>query len=70
MRSFAIAWPGLLELLPLIGQPVKLFLTMKTMSKKERKPYDKAFKLMAVELHRSGKPAGNVHFIVAIPIQE
>jgi transposase len=27
------------------------------MSKKERRGYDKAFKLMAVELHRSGKTA-------------
>lgn len=27
------------------------------MSKKERRSYDKSFKLMAVELHRSGKPA-------------
>lgn len=30
------------------------------MSKKERRSYDKAFKLMAVELYRSGKPAGTV----------
>jgi transposase len=30
------------------------------MSKKERKSYDKAFKLMAVELHRSGKTAVTV----------
>ncbi|MFY0256436.1 transposase [Chitinophaga sp. 30R24] len=30
------------------------------MSKKERRSYDKSFKLMAVELHRSGKPAGTV----------
>jgi len=30
------------------------------MSKKERRSYDKSFKLMAVELHRSGKPAVTV----------
>ncbi|MFX1706888.1 transposase [Chitinophaga sp. CC14] len=30
------------------------------MSKRERKSYDKAFKLMAVELYRTGKPAGTV----------
>lgn len=28
------------------------------MSKRVRKSYDKAFKLMAVELYKSGKPAG------------
>jgi transposase len=30
------------------------------MSKRERKSYDKAFKLMAVELYRSGKPASTI----------
>jgi transposase len=30
------------------------------MSKRERKSYDKAFKLMAVELYLNGKPAGTV----------
>ncbi|SEW57454.1 transposase [Chitinophaga arvensicola] len=30
------------------------------MSKKARRGYDKSFKLMAVELHKSGKPAGTV----------
>lgn len=30
------------------------------MSKKERRSYDKSFKLMAVELHRNGKPAVTV----------
>lgn len=30
------------------------------MSKKERRGYDKSFKLMAVELHRNGKPAVTV----------
>lgn len=30
------------------------------MSKRERKSYDKAFKLMAVELYQTGKPAGAI----------
>lgn len=30
------------------------------MSKRTRKSYDKAFKLMAVELYQTGKPAGEI----------
>jgi transposase len=46
---------GSLDLLHFLGHEVKLLLTLKTMSKRERRSYEKAFKMMAVEPHLNGK---------------
>jgi hypothetical protein len=45
------------DLLHLIGQKVKP-LDVDTRKDRERGPFDKAFNLMVVELHKSGKSSG------------
>ena len=55
-----------MELLPLIGQYFKT-LNLDTMEKRERRSFDKAFKLMVVELHKSGKSSRDISRDLDIP---